>query len=287
MSTSTLQTNELGSGTLIAGYFEDGQDAHRAIQALIDSGFLPSQIGAAFHSAGAESAGEAVAEESIRQAPGRTFNQEAADVDTSAGGASSGSDAVQPVGLASGSGSPILGAGNPPPIPGSSLAHTGLPHELKSELGHDQPASAYAQSSSAPVAPSAPQHPAANTSWTSKLKHLFSKNQTSASKGEGFGTGAGDLKLTSLPYSRASFETSVNSAGVPADQSRHLSHRLATGGAVVTVSDTGRAVEVEKIFERFNGDVRFESDIFADAAGDGYVPHVEVFGHLEHYYRGV
>jgi hypothetical protein len=283
MSTSTLQTNELGSGTLIAGYFEDGQDAHRAIQALIDSGFLPSQIGAAFHSAGAESAGEAVAEESIRQAPGRTFNQEAADVDTSAGGASSGSDAVQPVGLASGSGSPILGAGNPPPIPGSSLAHTGLPHELKSELAHDQPGGSYAQTASAPVAPAASQ-PAA-TSWTSKLKHLFSKSQTSAT--EGFGTGAGDLKLNSLPYSRASFQTSISSAGAPSDHSRHLSQRLATGGAVVTVSDTGRAIEVEKIFEQFNGEVRFESDIFEDAAGDGYEPHVEVFGHLEHYYRSV
>jgi len=285
MTTSTLQADDLGSGTLIAGYFEDGQDAHRAIQALLDSGFLASQIGAAFHTAGGESAGEAIADESMRQAPGRTFNEQAADVDTSAGGASSGSDAVQPVGLSSGSGSVILGAGNPPPIPGSSLAHTGLPHELKSELAHDQPGGSYAHTTSAPVAPAASEP--APTSWTSKLKHLFSKSQPGATDAEGFGTGAGDLKLNSLPYSRASFETSISSAGAPSDHSRHLSLRLAKGGAVVTVNETGRAVEVEKIFEQFNGEVRFESDVFEDAAGDGYEPHVEVFGHLEHYYRSI
>jgi hypothetical protein len=271
MATTTVQTDTTGSDSIIAGYFANGDDAHRAINALLDEGFLPSQIGAAFHTAGAAATEESAYEsaigggDSLRQAEGRTFNEEAVDLDTSAGGPSSGSDAVQPVGLSSGSGSPILGAGNPPPIPGSSLAHTGLPHELKSELAHDQPA--------------------ARGTWTSKLRHLF--NPKPSADSQKFGTGEGDLNLPSQPYSRAAFETSVSGVGVPADQSRQLSQRLAGGGAVVTVSATGRAVEVEKTFERHNGEVRFTSDIFVDTPAAGYEPHVEVFGHLEHHYRGI
>lgn len=270
MATTTVPTSTTGSESIIAGYFANGDDAHRAINALLDEGFLPSQIGAAFHTAATPATDEspyesAIGGESLRQAPGRTFNEEAADVDTSAGGASSGSDAVQPAGLSSGSGSVILGAGKPGPIPGSDIEHTGLPHDLKSELAHDQPAR--------------------RGTWTSKLRHLFDAKPSADS--QNFGTGVGDLNLPSQPYSRAAFETSVSDAGVPAEQSRQLSHRLAGGGAVVTVSATGRAVEVERIFERHNGEVRFTSDIFVDAPAAGYEPHVEVFGHLEHHYRGI
>jgi hypothetical protein len=285
MATPTLQANNTGSDTIIAGYFRSGDDAHRAINELLDEGFLASQIGAAFHTSGGsnEVSTETV---SVRQAPGRTFNEEAADVDTSAGGPASGSDAVQPVGLASGSGSPILGAGKPGPISGSDLHNTGLPSELHSELSHEQPGTGTA-SSPAPVAASTaqPTHTIHDhKSWTSKLKHLFeSKHDAAKLDSQKFGTGEGELDLT-RPYSRTAFESSVSDAGVPADHSRHLSHHLSTGGAVVTVSATGRVVEVEKIFEQHNGVVRFSSDIFNDAPALDYEPRVEVFGHLEHRY---
>jgi hypothetical protein len=283
MATPTLQQSNTGSDTIIAGYFQNGDDAHRAINALLDEGFLSSQIGAAFHTSGSD---DLTPGDSLRQAPGRTFNVEAADVDTSAGGASSGTDAVQPVGLSSGSGSVILGAGNPGPIPGAELTHTGLPHELHSELAHDQPHSFPA--TTATVSPT-PVPAKADTSWASRLKHIFQSkpSQTPAADTETFGTGAGALNLSTpygQPYSRTAFESSVSAVGVPAEHSRNLSYRLSTGGAVVTASDTGRTVEVEKIFERYNGVVRFSTDIFDDAPALDYEPRVEVFGHLEHRY---
>jgi hypothetical protein len=281
MATPTLQQNNTGSDTIIAGYFQTGDDAHRAINALLDEGFPPGQIGAAFHTSGND---DLLPDESIRQAPGRTFNMEAADIDTSAGGASSGSDAVVPIGLASGSGSVILGAGSPGPIPGAELTHTGLPHELKSELAHDKPHSFPLPST---TVSSTPAPAKADTSWTSRLKHIFQSRHTEAADTQKFGTGAGELDLTTPyghPYSPTAFESSVSGAGVSAEHSRNLSHRLSTGGAVVTVNDTGRTVEVEKIFERYNGVVRFSSDIFDDAPALDYEPRVEVFGHLEHRY---
>lgn len=288
MATPTLQEDNTGTDTIIAGYFRSGDDAHRAINALLDEGFLASQIGAAFHTSGGSSA-TSTQTDSVRQAPGRTFNEQEEDVDTSAGGPSSGSDAVQPIGLASGSGSPILGAGKPGPISGSDLHHTGLPSELHSELSHEQPGTRTA--APVPVVTSAA-HPTHtihdHKTWTSKLKHLFeSKHDVAPTAAnpdsQKFGTGEGELDLT-RPYSRTAFESSVSGAGVTAEHSRHLSHRLSAGGAVVTVSSTGRAIDVEKIFESNNGVVRFSSDIFNDAPTLEYEPRVEVFGHLEHRY---
>jgi hypothetical protein len=287
MATSTLEANNTGSDTIIAGYFHTGEDAHRAINALLNEGFLPSQIGAAFHTAGGSSE-LSTGTSSVSQPTVGTFNEKAADIDISAGGPSSGSDAVQPVGLSSGTGSPILGAGKPGPISGSNLSHTGLPHELQSELSHEQPGT---RTAPAPVAVSTtrPTHTIHDhKSWTSKLKHLFESKHDNAPTtanpdSQKFGTGEGELDLT-RPYSQTAFESSVSGAGVPAEHSRHLSHHLSTGGAVVTVSSTGRAVDVEKIFEQHNGVVRFSSDIFNDAPALDYEPRVEVFGHLEHRY---
>jgi hypothetical protein len=283
-------TSDIGSGSIIAGYFKDGEDAHRAINALLDEGFLASQIGAAFHTSGIPRGTESddSADDSIGREFG-TFNEQAGDMDRSAGGAASGSDAVQPVGLSSGSGSVILGAGAPGPIPGSELKHTGLPSELHSELAHDQPGSAPYQ---APAVVPEPQHHTAKAGagWTDKLKHLFQSKHSDQTADEQdsqeFGTGEGHLILPSPyghPYSQPAFESSLSGAGI--EHSRHLSHRLSTGGAVVTVSDTGRSVEVEKIFERYNGVVRFAGDVFEDSPALDYEPRVEVFGHLEHRYR--
>ena len=301
MATPTMQDSNMSSESIIAGYFEHGEDAHRAINALLDDGFMASQIGAAFHTSGrATSASESTASTATDQTPTGTFTETGRDVDTSPGGASSGTFAVQPVGLASGTGSPILGAGKPGPISGSSLAHTGLPSELKSDLAHDQPGSASSASASPAPAAYSETTPrdhagAADTSWTAKLKHLFhSKTEqqpsTAASttkENQDFGTGEGQLNLTGAygrPYSSSAFESSASQAGVPSEHSRRLSRRLSGGGAVVTVNSTGRATDVEEIFERHNGIVRFASDVFNDAPSNDYEPRVEVFGHLEHHY---
>ena len=308
MATPTSQASNIGSESLIAGYFASGEDAHRAINALLDEGFSTSQIGAAFHTSGTPSAASSAdsstgnyVSSSMREDLGSTITDKVVDTDGSAGGAESDTTAVQPAGLSTGSGSTILGAGKPGPISGSDLSHTGLPSELTSELGHDQPGSAPRAAATSSYATPAPVESvkSANTSWTEKLKHLFQPKSdaskpstaTAANKeAQNFGTGEGHINLEGpygQPYSPATFATSVSSAGVPADQSRHLSSRLSTGGAVVTVSATGRAVEVEKIFERYNGVVRFESDIFNDSPALDYEPRVEVFGHLEHHYSGL
>lgn len=295
MATSTLRTDNTETNSIIAGYFQSGEDAHRAINELLDEGFSVSQIGAAFHTAtGATAAPDSYVPSTMRQELSTTASEHVDNTQTSLGGPGSGTTAVQPVGLATGSGSPILGAGKPGPISGSSLEHTGLPSELKSEFAHDAPGSAPAAPSTVSHTYIAPQHTASSApaSWTEKLKHLFTKKEITTApmannESQNFGTGEGELGLEvqhGHPYSRAAFESSVTSAGVPVDHSRHLSGRLSSGGAVVTVSDTGRTVEVEEILERHNGVVRFQSDIFNDAPSLSYEPRVEVFGHLEHRY---
>lgn len=293
MATPTLQTST-GSESIIAGYFQSGEDAHRAINALLDEGFLPSQIGAAFHTGGGSVSSpdpKSVGIDTMREDLGTTISSPPVSSEVSDGGPASDTSAVQPVGLASGTGTPIFGAGKPGPISGSSLAHTGLPSELESELAHEQPGSAGGRT--VPATPVTTGHAqpttATGSSWSSKLKHLFQSKpdhtttHETTTQDQNFGTGEGKLDLA-RPYSATAFENSVSSAGVSPDSSRHLSSRLSTGGAVVTVSDSGRSIEVERIFEQHNGVVRFSSDVFNDSPALDYEPRVEVFGHLEHRY---
>ena len=296
MATPTIQGSNTGSDSIIAGYFQDGESAHRAINALLDQGFLASQIGAAFHTNGGAqggSDGSSTAAASKNPDLGTTFDEEAADLDTSDGGPSSGTTAVQPAGLSTGSGSVILGAGAPGPITGSETTNTGLPHELHSELAHDQPGTAQATPPPTTYTATEPKSSKSDSSWGAKLKHLFQSKKTETAgsgateESQNFGSGSGHLNLTEpygQPYSPTAFESSISGVGVPSDHSRQLSQRLSGGGAVVTVSETGRAVEVEKIFEQYGGVVRFASSVFDDSPALDYEPRVEVFGHLEHRY---
>ena len=306
MATPGVQQGNPGTESIIAGYFQSGEDAHRAINALLDEGFLPTQIGAAFHTGATPpvSGTEAVSareypDDSFRKGLGTTLHEGTTESQDSQGGPSSDTTAVQPSGLSTGSGSPILGAGKPGPISGSDLSHLGLRSELPHELGHDTLGSMPSQVSPATGLGSvtaAPSHAAASdNSWTSKLKHLFSSKDSEkqsplvSDESQNFGTGEGHMGVTpslGLPYSQADFASSTTRAGVPEDDSRHLSHHLSRGGAVVTVSSTGRSIEVEKIFERHHGQVRFASSTFDDAPVSGSDARVEVFGHLEHHYPG-
>ncbi len=310
MATPIMQGQNTGSESVIAGYFSHGDDAHRAINALLDEGFLPSQIGAAFHSSRAAGTSPEQGREEVPVLGGNSMREDLGTTltassrsDNSFAGPASDDTAVQPAGIATGAGSPFVGVGKPGPISGSSLAHTGLPSELKSELRSASEVGGTAAAAS-PVSPaphlgSGPQHHIAPTdnSWGAKLKHLFSKDDSSLKTGpalsaesQNFGSGSGHLGIEppyGQPYSRAHFEQSVSSSGVPPEQSRHLAHRLSAGGAVVTVSATGRAIEVEKIFERHHGHVRFASDVLGEEPLIGSEDaRVEVFGHLEHRYPG-
>ena len=314
-----------GTESVIAGYFQSGENAHRAIQALLDEGFLPSQIGAAFHSSGtgaaAHSTGSSAPSLSNTGVASDEF-EDRGDLQTtyaggghgsgsSIGGPASDTTAVTPSGLAAGSGLPFAGIGRKGEIPGADLDNTGLQSELRHELPHDGEASgsaAYTGSAASSAAAEPPPHSGsgpshhvhpgtqhASGSWTEKLKHLFTPTSTTATTtaatgsvpgvdSQNFGTGEGSLGLIGRPFTATRFASSAQQAGVPAEHSRGLSHRLSRGGAVVTVSLTGRLPEVERIFERFGGEVRFESGMFSEdeaLTGDN---RVEVFGHLEHYY---
>jgi hypothetical protein len=314
----------MGTESVVAGYFQSGEDAHRAIQALLDEGFTPSQIGAAFHTApsggygagaGAGSAGfsPTLDERLGADQPGgrggleTTYAEAGHGSGSSIGGPASDTTAVTPSGLAAGSGLPFAGIGREGSIPGAELTGTGLPSELRHELPHDNEIAGGAHlagSARAPHTGSGPEHhiapgthhSTAGASWGEKLKHLFTPKSDSHTAhampraavpgvdSQNFGTGEGSLGLTGLPFSQSNFASSTTRAGVPAEHSRHLSHRLRHGGAVVTVSLTGRIPEVERIFEQHNGVVRFESSMFSDSEPVGGDGRVEVFGHLEHYY---
>jgi hypothetical protein len=204
------------AGTAIAGYFANGNEAHRAINALIDEGFLPSEIGAAFHSDAASeqfAGSEGTADRqpnvggSLREELGTTIPRISShETATGRGGASSDTLAVQYASLGGGAGTPFDGASRPGPISGSSLVNTGLPTELKSELPHDGEiqggqgvtgsgsttaesserrhlpfTAASTESTSGPLSQASGRetlHEHQHESWTDKLKHVFGSGHT-------------------------------------------------------------------------------------------------------------
>ena len=277
------------SSSTVVGYFVNAEDAHRAIHALLDDGFESSQIGAAFHtgSASGDAGGASFANvgKNISYPDDEPSNS---GVTTSAANET----AVTPA-LGGGSGTGMAGAGKPGPITGSDLSHLDLPHEIKSTLAHDQPGETPLHTP--PGTGSFTEAHTHQPGWMDKLGHLFGGGKQKQSTGsdlvteesQNFGTGEGHLGVTparySRPYSHDAFERSFSGMGVEETHSRHLAHRLGQGGAVVSVSVTGRLPEVEKIFERHNGVVRFESAAFDDSvASSGH--DVAVFGSFEHAY---
>lgn len=181
-------------GTAVAGYFATGQEAHRAINALIDAGFEPAAIGAAFH-AGAVSTqpaperrpnvGGELREEIGTTLPGFPPNRARA----TGGGAASDTSSVQYASLGGGSGTPIDGASRPGPIPGTDVLHSGLPSELEHEIPHESDLQAGAEPAREEVGVTrggagtpgsvepAPTHAAQTVepSWGERLKHIFGR----------------------------------------------------------------------------------------------------------------
>ncbi len=354
MATSLQQSG------IVVGYFATGHAAHRAIQALVDDGFLPTEIGAAFHVGSTEAAGSAQSESaqpniggSLREELGTTIPSSSIHggrIGTSS--AASDTSAVQFASLGGGAGTPFDGAGKPGPISGSSLVNTGLPSELKSELPHDaglphdsdlasaggtalpahgcstlgSPVSSatsagtagsavtrggasgsaqdYASASSLPTTADTAQSRTSlgQESWTTKLKHLFSpaRDEAKASsasassvvpsapvteESQDFGTGEGHLILNAgMRYSQPAFERSFSNYGVQPEHARHLSQRIGSSGAIVTVHAAARAMEAERLLEAHGGAVLFDGTTAYETLADE--SEVEVFGTVGRDYPG-
>lgn len=121
------------SSNTVAGYFSKAEDAHQAIQQLVDEGFRSDQIGAAFHSGPPRSTSQVGSAEVVNDLPVRKDYEERG---TSRAGATSGTEAVFPWGFYTGGGSPFAGASRPGPITGSDIPSS-IPRELPSEFASE------------------------------------------------------------------------------------------------------------------------------------------------------
>ena len=277
------------TGAVVVGYFATGHAAHRAINALIDEGFQPSEIGAAFH-VGAENASTqehsgagAVAGSSLREDLGTTRPESSVGPSTTFGAPASDSTAVQPAALGGGSGTPFGGAGRPGPISGSSLANTGLPSDLNSDLEGTSPSEATSGSAYS-------DRHETSENWSGRLRSVFPQTSDTdrapkapvTKESQNFGTGEGHLNLNTRPYSQPAFERSFSNYGLEAGHARSLSRRIGGGGAVVSVHSTSRAAEAERVLEQHGGLVRHTGNV--DETGAQASGQVEVFGTLHRHY---
>jgi hypothetical protein len=277
----TIDSVNNADDRIVVGYFSNSVDASRAISELIDEGFQPVEIGAAFRTSRA--AMEVT--EGGRQRP----TTENSAVTGSVGGPASHDEAVTPAGLAPGSGAAFPAAPTRPgPISGSTI-----PSTLKHELPHDLPSTLRSEAeigSGRPVRPAAMEN---NRRWENdetrreQLREVFAENDNAGARRSSsnmkFGTGEGHL-FPDYDYSEASFENSFLGMGLGTREARNLSGELGRGGAVVSVTPGSRASLAEGILERNHGRVRFESmSATTSEAGDN--SRVEIYGRMRNYYR--
>ena len=262
--------------SLVVGYFADGADAYRAINELIDEGFRASEIGAAFRAprAGAEqpAAGEL---KSVRELTERN-----PAVSGTVGGPASGDQAVQPAGLAPGSGNAFPGAPSTPgPIPGSEVPST-LKHDLPEMLPHDLPSTLRARSEG-----DEPWLEHLHRNWGSSTAETAKNRNTAAAGNQKFGTGEATLGLEQT-WSEPAFETSFTGMGLTPEHARSLSGELGRGGAVINVNAGERSSLAEAIVERNHGRVRFEQAAATTMLrpSDHESP-VQLYGSMSNYYR--
>lgn len=266
-------TNEV-----VVAYFTRNEDAQRAIDDLLANGFEARQIGAAFRS-GNTTVATTQDDSTLRVAD---------TADTLGSGPTSGTNAVTPAGLATGSGSVISGAGKPGPIPGSEI-----PHRRNTTLAQNSSSVANAL----PATGSFREAPNENN-WWQKLKHLFSSDSDHESSNQklvnktsmNFGTGEGHLAAypenNDYEYSGSAFEGAFSGMGLPSGQARSLVGELRNGGAIVTIAATGRIADAENICERNNGRVRYETTASTATLEDVPGERVHVFGEVSRAYSG-
>jgi hypothetical protein len=309
-------SNEAEAGSVsgtVTGYFSNGEDAHRAIDELLEEGFRASEIGAAFHSGGSPnrgtagegaslySGGEAAEDDNARS----TVSPGTIGSGSGISGAASDTSAVTPAGLAAGSGTVTTGAGRPGPIPGGEIPNT-LPSSLPREL----PTAAEVGASASPAAyPSTggfhetrrEAHKSEGPNWWEKLKHVFGGEETNPERRReavsdktsmNFGTGEGHLGVPSdydYAYSGGAFESAFTGMGVEPGNAKSLSREMRRGGAVVTVNAGALNQEAQSIFERNHGRVRLEAgpELDADTWQNGdESARVQVFGTVRRSYPG-
>lgn len=281
MSTSNRmnpEPNTTDSNT-VAGYFANSEDAHRAINELVEEGFSGNEIGAAFHG------GTTFSNSDQRRSGGGT--QDATEstplrptgrADSTGGGAASGTERVFPWGFATGGGTVFAGAPtNPGPIPGSDIPST-LPREIRSELPSefDRPATSGSQTARGAQAD----------------KSGGRREPVSEKEALNYGTGEGHLPLSSnhnFAYSGSAFESAFSGMGVRQEHSRRLSRDLQRGGAIVTVRAGSRNSTAEAVMERNNGVIRYDATTSSEEGAwknRDQAPQVEVFGEVHRVYPG-
>ncbi len=324
MASSSWDSSTSGTKNVVAGYFISGDDAHRAINELMDEGFQASQIGAAFHSGtGVDNPRRSVpvgSDFSVGSKEGSSENdipmRSPVEPGSTPSGAASDTSAVNPSGLSTGGGTGIAGAGRPGPIPGSDIPGnlpTNIPSDIPSELASDTYNRAFAGTGSGRTeggnfpatggfhATRAERRDATrdNGSWWDKLKHFFGDQTTDASAKRqpvsdksslNYGTGEGHLgTYPDYAYSGTAFERSFSGMGIPQDHARRLSRELRRGGAVVTVKAGSMNSTAEAIMERNHGIIRYESASAADQDiwdKDNQDARVEIFGEVHRVYPG-
>lgn len=281
MRTTTVDNS--ADDRIVVGYFTNGADASRAISELIDEGFRPAEIGAAYCTSG-------TAMEVTEGGRTRPFPENPA-TSGSVGGPASHDQAVTPAGLAPGAGATFPSAAKPGPIPGGEIPST-LPHDLPREIPSMLPHESEIQRG--PVSSTVTSRAGAPSADTMQalqerrehMRRVLDESSESAAAKRGssmkFGTGEGHL-FPDYEYSEPSFENSFVGMGLSVRDARGLSAELRRGGAIVSVSSTSRASLAEGILERNHGVIRFESLTGSTGAGEGM--RVEIYGRMRNYYR--
>lgn len=264
---------------LVVGYFAEGADAYRAVNELIDEGFSASAIGAAFRTPRTATTQQAAAGE-LRSV--RELTERNPAVSGTVGGPASHDQAVQPAGLAPGSGNAFPGAPTSPgPIPGSEIPST-LKHDLPETLPHELPSTLRGRNES-----SEPWLEHLHRNWGSSTAETARNRNSSAAGNQKFGTGEGTLGLVpEKAWSEPAFESSFTGMGLSPEHARGLSGELGRGGAVLTINAGERSSLAEAILERNHGRVRLEYSAGSTTTrpNDSESP-VQLYGSLGNYYR--
>ncbi len=267
LNDSSFNSDAAADSQVVIGLFSNGNDAQQAIGELREQGFKIDQIGAAFRETAVGSEfgnsernstqpSHGIRDVSVGHNLTESSYSGSSSLDSgSLGGPASGSNAVTPAGLGTGSGMGISGAGHPSRIPGSdiprsisnddpddakSMSPIGSDEKRQQDLRPDRvidiaPGGTGPDVTTVPnPTPSAThseaeqlnKHPHEHESWWEKLKHVFTDDESTIKNVTGdkrnsearFGTGEGDLGLTSnQPTSQANDNEDLDYAYSPAE----------------------------------------------------------------------
>jgi hypothetical protein len=253
LNDSSFKSETVTDSQVVIGLFSSGNDAQQAIGELREQGFRSNQIGAAFRETavgseyGSSERNRAQSPHGIQDVSvGHNLTERSysgsSSLDTgSLGGPASGSNAVTPAGLSTGSGAGVSGAGLTGRIPGSDIPRSisnkdandvgRTPdvepgEEWQGDLRSDRVIDIAPGGSGSDVttmpnptpratyseAERLNKRPHENESWWEKLKHLFTDDESTAARmadekaksEQKFGTGEGELGLASdVPMAQA------------------------------------------------------------------------------------